>query len=172
MTGRVRCAAAALALLSLAGCHAVEESPERTVIRFDALSRVVMIAVPAAVIAAATALAYRFRAARIPAGIVIFCTAGLGGLLVPGMYLDAVVITPTEIDQPRGFWFERSPRGFRYADVRSVSIRDVREGEATIRVWTLRRKDGTTRELDPGDLWNFNEDLVVRKLRGYGVAFE
>jgi hypothetical protein len=162
---------AALVLFSFTGCYAVEESPERTVIRFAPVWRFVMIAFPLGLIGVGFVLCY-FQLTRIPGAIVVLAVAGLSVLIVPQMYLDAVVITPTGIDQPTGFWFERKPRGFRYAEVRSISIRTVPEGKSTMRVWALRRKDGTTQEIAPGDLWNFNETLIVTKLRGYGVTFE
>jgi hypothetical protein len=44
---------------------------------------------------------------------------------------------------------------------------EKRDHEA--RLWVVHRKDGTTQEIDPGDLWEYNEELVIAKLRGYGV---
>ncbi len=161
----------ALVALSLGGCYAVEDTPDWAVIRFNVASRLIMILIPVGGLATGAALGY-FRRTRIAGAIVLCGTVLLGGLVLPGMYLDTVAITPTEITQKTGFWFAPTVKGFRYADVRSVSIREVPEGASTMRVWTLRLKDGATRELDVGDLWEFNEAFVVQKLRGYGVTFE
>ena len=174
MTRRIRRGAAALvafALLWLTGCYAIEESADRTVIRFNAVSRLLMVAIPFGMIAGGLLLCC-FRPTRIPGAIVTLGVAGLSGLIVPGMYQDRVVITPTEITQTTGFWFAPKVNSFRYADVRSVSIRTVEKRDHDARLWVVRRKDGTTQEIDPGDLWEFNESLIVTKLRGYGVNFE
>ena len=117
-------------------------------------------------------VAYLFRPLRIPAALGAAGLAGLSALIVPGMYIDAVVITPTEIRQTTGLWFAQKAKGFRYSEVRSVTIKTVEKENLDARVWVVRRTDGTTQEIDPGDLWEYNEAFVVAKLREYGVRFE
>jgi hypothetical protein len=161
----------ALAAAAAGGCYAVEESAEATVIRFSPVSRLAIVAVPACLVAAGLVLCL-FKPTRIVGLLGVAGTLFLGGLILPGMYMDRVVITPTEITQTTGLWFAPTVKGFRYADVRSVAIRETQRGRHTSRVWFVQRRDGTTQEIDPGDLWEFNEALVVQKLRGYGVRFE
>jgi hypothetical protein len=114
----------------------------------------------------------RRPAARRFGAVLSFC----GGLFVfiaaPGMWNDRVVITPTEIRQARGVWFlPQDTTGFRYSDVASISIRNVRKGRSSARVWLIAYTSGIHEEIDPGDLWADSEDIVVERLRGYGVQF-
>ena len=91
----------------------------------------------------------------------------------PDMWMDRVVITPTEIRQTMGFWF--SPRytiGFRYADVRLVSIRQVKQRRSTHRVWLVSYTSGIQEEISPGDLWDNSQNIIVERLRGFGVQFD
>ena len=163
---------AAALVLSLAGCYAVEESADRTVIRFSGPSRLAIVLVPACLMAVGGALCC-VRATRVVGALGLAGTALLGATILPGMYLDSVVITPTEITQKTGLWFAPTVKTVRYADVRSISIRTVQKRKGPdARLWVARRTDGTVQEIDPGDLWEFNEELVVRKLSGYGVTFE
>ncbi len=168
---RARSALVACGLLLLSGCYAIEDSPERTVIRFAPFWRFVMIAFPVGTVGVCLA-ACLYRPVRIPAALGAAGVAGLSALIVPGMYLDRVVITPTEITQKTGLWFAPMVKGFRYADVRAVSIRTVQKKNMDVRRWVVTRIDGTTWEIDPGDLWEYNESVVVAKLRGYGVRVE
>lgn len=36
-------------------------------------------------------------------------------------------------------------------------------------IWTVRLKDGATRRLDPGDLWQANSDEIARLVNAGGV---
>jgi len=96
---------------------------------------------------------------------------GVGVILTPSVATDKVQITPTAISQPRGFWYERSPRGFTFADVRLICIKE--KGELPPKVpsqkliWEIQYKNGRVREIDPGDLWEKNNDRIVEKLRGF-----
>jgi len=91
----------------------------------------------------------------------------------PDMWMDRVVITPTEIRQTMGFWFTpRHTIGFRYADVRRVSIRQVKQGRSTRRVWLVSYTSGIQEEINPGDLWDNGQHIIVDRLRGFGVQFD
>jgi len=159
------------ATVTITGCYAVEESAEKTVIRFSPMSRLAMIAVPLFLLLVGFILCL-FRATRVAGLLGICATVLLGVLVLPGMYMDTVVITPTGITQTTGLWFSPTVKGFQYADVRSVSILKVQKQRRTARIWVVQYNNGTTEEIDPGDLWEFNEELVVKKLRGFGVKFE
>ena len=109
----------------------------------------------------------RPQSGRFGRGLTFF--GGLFGLVgVPAMWSERVVITPTEIRQESVFWH----LGFRYSDVASIAIREVKSGRSYSRVWFITRTDGGQGEIDPGDLWDKNQDLVVDRLRRFGVRFQ
>jgi hypothetical protein len=169
---RIGMAIFALALLSLTGCYAIDEGPERSVIRFTPFWRFAMVAVPVGALLVGAGLSC-FRRTFVPGLVTMLVALVVGVLLVPGIYMDTVTITPTEIKQTTGFWFSPTVNTVRYSDVQSISIHTVKKrkgGDA--RRWIIHRTDGTTRELDPGDLWENNEDFVVKKLRQYGVTIQ
>jgi len=39
-------------------------------------------------------------------------------------------------------------------------------------IWEIHEKSGTTRDLDPGDLWESNSDEIIPLLESRGVAFQ
>lgn len=155
--------------LSFTGCYSTEESGDTATIRFTPAVRAILTLIPFGIVGGLLCVCY-FRILRIPALIAVVPVILCSGLLVPGMVLDRVEITPKEISQTTGFWFAQHKKGFRYDQVESVTIRDGKEGQFVIRIWQVRYKDGTTQEIDPGDLWSHNEEFVVRKLRSYGVV--
>jgi hypothetical protein len=102
---------------------------------------------------------------------VVAVAGGFGLLVVPAMGFDRVVITPTDVSQTTGFWFAPTVERIRYDTVESISIKPEFARRATHRVWHLHLRDGTDATLQPSDLLEGNESLIVRKLRGYGVQF-
>ena len=151
-------------------CYSVEDSGTTTTLSFHAGLILALGAVAAVALFVGIALARRRRSRSLGVGITLF---GLfaGGIIVPAMWVDRVVITPTELRQKTGFWFAPTHKGFRYSDVESVSIRAVKSRRSTNRVWFLKLVGGGQGDIDPGDLWENNEGLVVDKLRGFGVRF-
>jgi hypothetical protein len=165
-------ALAAFALLLLTGCYSIDEGPERSVIRFAPFWRFVMVAVPVGALLVGFGLSC-FRQTLVPGLVTMLVALVIGVGLVPGIYKDTVTITPTEIKQTTGLWFAPTVNLVRYSDVQSISIQTVKKrkgGDA--RRWMIHHTDGTTRELDPGDLWENNEAFVVKKLREYGVTVQ
>ena len=152
-------------------CHEIEDSPDVSVIRFRT-------EIPSIFLLCLIVLAILLCLSPVPskACIVIIAVTGLVvGSILPIFYIDEVLITRNEIRQDSGFWFDRSYRGFIYADVEWVTIRSTQkgrgEGSHTARVWVVHRKDGAVQEVSGGDLWDFNESFVVKKLQSYGVVF-
>jgi hypothetical protein len=38
-------------------------------------------------------------------------------------------------------------------------------------LWEIHEKKGTTRDIDPGDLWKVNSEQIERLLKEHGVKF-
>ena len=126
-----------------------------------------------ALLGAAIGVAIMVRPTRRGQGLAItlFCVLG-GAFTTPLMWLNRVVITPTEIYQEAGFWFGPPKRGFRFADVEAIRIQEVKHRRRSSRDWFVDRVGGKQDQISPGDLWQSNEDFVVEKLKGYGVTFK
>lgn len=158
-------------LLFVTGCYEVAEAGDVTTVRFSRGVRLLLILIPAA--AAFLALGLMLvPAARFGAKVVLGLVAFVSLTVLPGIYLDTVTVTPTRVEQRTGFWWSRTVKGFNYGDVESVTLaqQPVRRGGLE-GVWLIRRRDGTTAEIDPGDLWDNNTPAIVEKLRGFGVRF-
>jgi hypothetical protein len=165
---------AGLVLLA-GGCYDVREADGQTTIRFAAWVQALIVTVPLVLLVGVALFLRRGAAEQVkPWGLfAVLCAVAVG--VVPGICLDTVTITPWRITQRTGFWFLPNEKGFAYAGVGEVSIVDhtlpTRRGLRTERHWIVRYRNGTTEDIDPGDLWDNNEDLVVRKLEAYGVRF-
>ena len=108
----------------------------------------------------------------------VICLIPLGLALIPGllfapaMYLDRVEVHPDRIQQTTGFFFAPNRKGFEYTEVLYVHLKRERDRKNRIAtVWEIHEKNGTTRDIDPGDLWDVNETQIVSLLQGYGVSF-
>ena len=143
-------------------CYVMEESGTTTTLKFE----------PLLVLGIAIGVAIMLRPTRRRQGFAItaFCVMA-GAFTVPIMWLDRVVITPTEIYQETGFWFRPTYKGFRFADVEAIRIQEVKRRRRSSRDWFVSRVGGNQVQISPGALWESNEDFVVEKLKGYGVPF-
>jgi hypothetical protein len=96
-----------------------------------------------------------------------------GILFAPMMYLDRVVVSPTGIVQRTGFWFMPTVKGFAYDDVRFVRVTTERVGpkRRLETIWQVHYLDGSTEDIDPGDLWANNSDTIIPLLQDRGVVF-
>lgn len=103
----------------------------------------------------------------IVAGII----AGL--LIAPMIYLDRVVITPTEVYQNTGFWFLPTKKGFKYSEVKLVRplIKEVGLKRRATLIWEIHYLNGQTKDINPGDLWEDNSSSIISHLQGYRVVF-
>lgn len=94
-----------------------------------------------------------------------------GGIFAPALALDRVVLDDEKLEQTTGFWFAPTVKGFRLADTASVTISNTRDRKnREYEVWIVTMKNGTTREIDPGDLWVMNGPDIIRRLREKGIA--
>lgn len=95
----------------------------------------------------------------------------VGVLILPAMWRDRIVISPTEIWQKSGPWFTPNHKGFRYQNVKSVLRLEISASLRSGRMWVVEYVDGGREEFNLGTLWENNEDVIVAKLRGFGVQF-
>ena len=107
--------------------------------------------------------------------IPLFFIAALAGLVFgPAMLLDRVVVSAENIEQTTGFAWSQNAKGFRFADVSFVHITEKPtgpKGRLSV-IWEIHEENGTTRDLDPGDLWESNSEEIVRLLSRHGVEFQ
>lgn len=158
-------------LLLLATAAAAQGSAVPVVFRFP--GHYILLAVLGAIVAVVVAFLshqnqWGARVTGTSALIAIF--AGL--LIAPSMAVDRVTVTATEIEQRTGFWFAQRVKGFKYAEVESVNITEQITRRRKQAIWNVRRKDGSTHVIDPGDLWEMNTGQIVPLLERYGVSFE
>jgi hypothetical protein len=169
MTSRAVVLAGLLALSS--GCYRIEEEGTTTTLRFSQELLLGMTVLCVGIVLAFGWWVMRPQPQR-QKGIAVTVVAGfVCGAILSGMWQDRIVITPTEAVQPIGFWFAPAVKRIRYAAVESISIWEVPRRGHRRRVWFVRRIGGTVEEIEFGDLWVNNEELIVQKLRGYGVKF-
>jgi hypothetical protein len=94
----------------------------------------------------------------------------VGGLLAPALTFDRVVINDQKLEQTTGFWWSPTVKGFQFSDVSSVYITSAKDWRyRQYEVWVVFLRNGETRQIDPGYLWEVNGSDIVRRLQGYGI---
>lgn len=163
---------AVIAWLAAGGCYDVSETPERTVLHFGSTVKVLLVVVPALVVLAGLVNLIR-SSSRGRAIVYLFIVVTLTVLLVPGIYNDEVVVSDKGVWQRTGFWFVPNTKGFNYDGVLFVELIQVekrsRRGKRMENAWVIHNRDNTHPQIDPGDLWDNNEALILQKIKGYGV---
>ena len=168
---RLRTVVLVAVLSAIAGCYKIDDDGATTTLTF---SRNFLLGLTAALIVAGVVGAWlATKPTQRSTGLILSAVVGvLGVVLLPGIWRDRVVITSTTARQSTGPWFAPTVNHILYADVESITIKDVRgRGSRTKRVWFVQQVNGETYEIYLWVLWENNEDLVVRKLREYGVKF-
>jgi hypothetical protein len=126
----------------------------------------ILIACGAAVLAlAGTVLFFRHKERRISRALVLVAALA-GGIFAPSMAHDRVVVDDAYLEQTTGFWFLPTVTAFQLEAVSSVHLASRDDDE----VWVFQFKDGSTQELDPGDLWETNGRDIATRLRARGIA--
>ena len=98
-------------------------------------------------------------------------TRGFRKLVAVKTVLHAV--DDEKLEQTTGFWWSPTVKGFHFAEVESVSIVMARGPKnREYEAWVVTLKDGGTRQIDPGDLWDMNRADIVRRLRLKGVEVQ
>ncbi|WP_437324927.1 hypothetical protein [Sorangium sp. So ce381] len=129
------------------------------------------IAIAIAVVAASIGALLLWRRQPMIIALIAFGVAAVaGGLFAPMLAMDRVVLDDQKLEQTTGFWFAPTVKGFRLAEVASLAIGTARDRKnREIEVWIVKMKDGQTREIDPGDLWEMNGQDIIRRLREKGI---
>ena len=93
-----------------------------------------------------------------------------GAIFAPALALDRVVLDDEKLEQTTGFWFSPTVKGLRLADTAVVTIgTELDRKGRTQEVWIITAKDGSTRTIDPGDLWEMNGADIIKRLREKGI---
>lgn len=142
------------------------------VITYATWIRVLLVLVPVTCIAIALALS-RVRP-RWLGPILAAVVAIVSGVTVPGLFLRRVTLTPTRVEERTGSWWAPHVDGFDVDAVDYIVVRRKQVGDRRVIHWSLHGLDGLSREIDPGDLWAHNSDVVADYLedRGVLVRFE
>ncbi len=156
------------------GCgYRIHESDGVATIRFTTSTLATVSAGAIAAVVVAAVVVY-VRGIENPKATLIIGGTVLAVLaIVPGIWMDTVTVGPDGVTQRTGFWFAPTVKGFRFDEVSELSIerRQVkrRRGPDTRNIWVLRRRDGSTREIDPGDLWEQATPYIIGKMRERGI---
>jgi hypothetical protein len=131
------------------------------------------ITIAIAVLAVAAGVFFSWRRHQwLPALIAFVVAMFAGGIIAPGLVMDRVVLDDTKLEQTTGFWFSQTVKGFRLAEVESIRITIMKatgRKDRDYEVWIAKLKNGRTREVDPGDLWENNGDDIIARLKAKGI---
>ena len=104
----------------------------------------------------------------------VFVGAALLAVFVfgPAMMMDRVVVNDSEIMQRPGFSWQIT-KGFRFEDVAYVHVTEKRRGakRRLVMIWEIHKPDGSSYDLDPGDVWVVNSAEIIALLKQKGVEF-
>lgn len=93
-----------------------------------------------------------------------------GALFGPMLFLDRVSLDQKRLVQHTGFWFAQTVKGFELSEVDRVIIKSGRDMKGRIiEIWVAELKNGSTLEVDPGDLWEQNGSAIVDVLEERGI---
>lgn len=108
----------------------------------------------------------RFQSLR-PLAIATFVGATLFAFFFgPMLFCDRVTIDDEAISQRTGFWFAPTRNRLEFEGTLEVYLFRSPKGSRPVNTtWQVVRRDGTTREFDPGDLWDRNEGAILNALR-------
>ncbi len=129
------------------------------------------IAVAVSVLAATIGALLLWKSKPLLLSLIAFGVSALaGGFVAPMLAMDRVVLDDEKLEQTTGFWFAPTVKGFRLADVASVTIGIARDRKnREYEVWMIRMKNGQTQEIDPGDLWEMNGPDIIERLGEKGI---
>ena len=100
----------------------------------------------------------------------LFVSVLAGGIFVPLLALDQVVLDDEKLEQATGFWFAPTSKGFRLADTELITISTARDRHSGLHeVWIVTNKNGEQQVIDPGDLWVMNGADIIARLREKGI---
>jgi hypothetical protein len=99
----------------------------------------------------------------------VFLVLGLisGGVALPSLARDKIIISSQEFAVSTGFWFAPAHKGFLYQDVRLVRLRQVAHTPA----WQVEHKDGHAELIECTPLWVKNYQRIMDELQKRGISF-
>ena len=128
-------------------------------------------AIAIAVLAAASGAFLLWKHEPLFLSLIMFGVSVLvAGFIAPMLAMDRVVLDDEKLEQTTGFWYAPTVKGFKLADVALVTIGIAKdEDNRDYEVWVVGMKNGETREIDPGDLWEMNGSDIIERLREKGI---
>lgn len=127
------------------------------------------IAIAITVVAALIGLGYWQRKSAANAALA-WTVAGLGGVVfAPMLLMTRVVVDEEKVEQTTGFWFYGKVKGFRLAEVASITTEEVGNRRGTREVWHLTKKNGQAEQIVVGDMWREHSGEILEFLRAKGI---
>ena len=106
---------------------------------------------------------------------VFFASFTIPLIIVPGIALESIAVTPAGLSIRTGFWFAPTERELPFADldeiVETSELVAQRGAERRDRVWRFRYRTGAARTLKLPDLLDANSRPVIEYLQRQGLAF-
>ena len=116
------------------------------------------------------AVLLRFKGLR-PLALAMFAGATLFAFLFgPMLFFDRVTIDDEAVTQRTGFWFAPTRNRLEFEGTTEVIV--LRNGASSLpanTTWRVVRRDGSTRDFDPGDLWDRYEGSIFNALRSHDI---
>lgn len=135
-----------------------------------------VLAIPFGVAAVGTvvAIVFSFRREWVYASVSMLVALVAGLVFGPSMLNDQVVITNDRIEQSTGFAWSPTVKGFEFDEVSYVHITVKPTGpkQRLNEVWEVHYHNGSTHDIDLGDLWEGNSNKIVHLLTERGVEFQ
>jgi hypothetical protein len=158
-------------ICTVPGCYTVNQDGNVTVASFSGTVLTVLSLVTLAGIAIGVLMCR--REGYWEKGVIVAGVATMFAIFVlPGIFLDEVRMDEQGVHQRTGFWFLPTRKGFDYSELKSVSVTEVQKRRTVETQWTLYLKNGQTRVLDPGDLWDQCAAEVIEALTVKGIPVQ
>jgi len=174
MTTAYRRAAGAVLLFVIctaSDCYSVKHDGNVTVASFSGTVLGILYLVTIAVVAVGVVMCRQegyWEKGIIVAGVAVMFAI----FILPGIFLDQVRMDEKGVHQRTGFWFMPTRKGFDYSELSSVAVSEVEKRHTVETQWTLYLKNGGTRVLDPGDLWDACAAEVIQSLMAKKIPVE
>jgi hypothetical protein len=91
--------------------------------------------------------------------------------LVPAVARTEICVTPTEVTQDVGLWWDNRLRRFAYEDIKTIAVTTEMGDIGAEPVWKIAWRNGESEAFNPGDLWSANQQLIRERMEQHGVRF-
>lgn len=158
-------------ICTVPGCYSVNQDGNVTVASFSGTVLTVLSLITLAAIAIGVLLCR--REGYWEKGVIVAGVATMFAIFVlPGIFLDEVRMDEQGVHQQTGFWFLPTRKGFDFGELKSVTVTEVQKRFTTGTRWILYLKNGQTRVLDAGDLWDKCAMEVIEALTVKGIPVQ